>query len=360
MNPRRELPPASRSQTLVTGVYRSGTEFVTHCLNGHPALSATMYRVNALRFVAGRYDLPVGPTAGPVDGEQLERAVRDLAGRITARYGAELDAAVVLELLEGYERPGHVCAIYDAAMRALYLGGGVEHWAEKNQLLWREVPLFLEGMAEGRAILVLRDPRAVLASFKRFTYAPPPAYLGAAFNCLDAMLHADELTREHPGRVLVLRYEDAAREPLAEARRAWRFLGLDDAHPLSPRETWKDAYGEPWRGNTTDEGTGENTGHGFDLERALARGAELAPEELALVEGLCGGLMRRFGYAPETRAEPHGRGWERAVSRMAGNAQLEGFLEHWRATGRGAQEFPTDPLDPKNWRRRGKEAFHGI
>ena len=46
----------SKSQTLITGTYRSGSEFLTLLLNSHPELAATMYRVNLIRFVFQRYD----------------------------------------------------------------------------------------------------------------------------------------------------------------------------------------------------------------------------------------------------------------------------------------------------------------
>ena len=46
----------SRSQTLITGTYRSGSEYLTLLLDSHPELSATMYRVNLIRFMFRRYD----------------------------------------------------------------------------------------------------------------------------------------------------------------------------------------------------------------------------------------------------------------------------------------------------------------
>ena len=46
----------STSQTLITGVYRTGTEYLTQLVNCHPNISATMYSVNIYRFVEGKYD----------------------------------------------------------------------------------------------------------------------------------------------------------------------------------------------------------------------------------------------------------------------------------------------------------------
>ncbi len=35
----------SKSQTLITGVYRTGTEYITQLINRNPNVIATMYRV---------------------------------------------------------------------------------------------------------------------------------------------------------------------------------------------------------------------------------------------------------------------------------------------------------------------------
>ena len=42
-------------------------------------------------------------------------------------------------------------------------------------------------MTNGKAIHILRDPRSVMLSYKKFTYHRKPAYLSAAFNSVDAM-----------------------------------------------------------------------------------------------------------------------------------------------------------------------------
>ena len=60
----------SKSQTLITGTYRSGSEYLTLLLDSHPELSASMYRVNLIRFMFKRYD----PISNP---KNLELALSD-------------------------------------------------------------------------------------------------------------------------------------------------------------------------------------------------------------------------------------------------------------------------------------------
>ena len=191
----------SKSQTLITGVYRTGSEYITQLVNCHPQVRATMYSVNVLRFIYGKYDLIS-------QKENYNKALQDINERIQQRYDIHLDFEILLDTLNRLDEVTYGI-LYDTVMSSLYLKNPAVHWAEKNQLLWREIPLFLDMMSNGKAILVIRDPRAVLLSFKHYTYAAPPAYLGAVFNCYDAMLTGIELQKTlSPEQIKIVRYEE--------------------------------------------------------------------------------------------------------------------------------------------------------
>ena len=319
------LPPASASQTLITGVYRSGTEFVSGLLGAHPHLSATMYHVNALRFLWNRYD----PLAAP---DNLRRAVADTADRLQTRYRFVLDRETVLALCA--QAPAITYGVlYDALMRTLWVAGERRHWSEKCQLVWREIPQFLEAMPNGRAVLVVRDPRSVLASFKRFTYAPAPAYLGAVFNCFDAFQAAMDYSRNlSPERFRLIRYEDAAQDPQRARHDLLSFIGVDPA--LSPEVPALDIT-SPF----IEKGTA------FDVNAALNRWRDhLSADETMATEYVCGALMDRLGYTCATDCA--GEDALRLFTQGdAFTAQLQDVLEH----GRGMQAFPTDPMAAENW-----------
>ncbi len=319
------LPPASASQTLITGVYRSGTEFVSGLLGAHPHLSATMYHVNALRFLWNRYD----PIAAP---ESLRRAIADTAERLQRRYQFALDQdAVTAACAQAADVTYGV--LYDAIMRVLWLTSERTHWSEKCQLVWREIPQFLESMPNGRAILVIRDPRSVLASFKRFTYAPPPAYLGAIFNCFDAfhaaIRYSSAFTSE---RFRLVRYEDAALDPQRARNDLLTFIGVDPQ--LSPDVPALDIT-SPF----TDAGAT------FDVNAALNRWRDhLSPVEVAATEYVCGALMDRLGYTCATDCADEDS-LRLFTEGDVFTAQLHDVLEY----GRGMQAFPMDPLRAENW-----------
>ncbi len=328
----------SRSQTLITGVYRTGSEYVAQLAGCHPALAVSMYAVNALRFLYGRFD----PIERP---ERYRAALRALAGRLRARYQRELPEAAILQRLDAAPKVSYGL-LYDEIMCQLYLRPPAEHWAEKNQLLWREIPQFLDSMPNGRAVLVLRDPRSVLVSFREYTYAPPPAYLGAVFNCFDAMRFASRGgALVAAGRLLVLRYEDAASDPQGVAERLWAFLGLEGGRDVRDQAGWRDAYGKPWHANSSFHGNDDPAP--FDLRRSVGRWqGEITPGELALTEWVCGDLMASYGYERSASALTR----EAALAAADGDLAIGRYFEDWERSGEGIEAFPTDPLEPANWR----------
>ena len=117
------------------------------------------------------------------------------------------------------------CRIYDVIMTELHLkNNNVYHWAEKCQLVWREIPYFIDHMPNGYAIHIIRDPRSVLASFKKFTNAEYPLYLTAVFNSLDSLQKAIEQNKNK--RVLILKYENVLEDKYKEIVKVWKLIGL--------------------------------------------------------------------------------------------------------------------------------------
>jgi len=328
---------ASLSQTLITGTYRSGTELLSLLLSSHPELSSTMYHVNVLRFCVGRYD-PIAQAG------RLRCALADLGVRLADRYRIELDTDRAFDASLA-RAPVTYGVLYDVVMTQLWLAGRRRHWAEKCQLLWREIPAFLSMMPNGRAILVVRDPRSVLASFKRYTSAPGKRYLEAVFNAYDAMKAAlDYAGRLAEDRFRMIRYEDLAAAPEAAAAGLLEFLGLDPARADFSRARWRDAYGRSWRANSAFGADGAD----FDVAASIDRWrGNLTDAEIALCEWVTGEQMAAFGYR---RCRPEVEPAE--VVRLA--LQDPAIAEHlrtWALTGRGIEAFPSDPLLPENWER---------
>ena len=335
----------SKSQTLITGVYRTGSEYIANLINCHPQIIVTMYSVNMMRFIYNRYN-PIS------EKSNFEAALDDLNDRLQMRYHQSLNKAKLMDAFAGCERLDYGF-FYDAVVCSLYMKYPAEHWAEKNQLLWREIPIFLDLMPNGKAILIIRDPRSVLLSFKSYTYAPPPAYIGAVFNSLDAMQYGLRYQQTLPNdRFCCIRYEDVARNPEKVTAKIWQFLNLDGLYDISDQTSWKDAYGQPWHTNSSFHDNSDQKP--FDVEASINRWRSgLSAEEIALVEGVCEEAMIKFGYTlSKANAD-----WLSVASLFLQNDTMTNYFKHWLSSGEGIEAFPTDPLDEKNWRNAQEDKY---
>lgn len=326
----------SKTQTLITGVYRTGSEYITQLINCHPHVSATMYHVNVMRFAYGRFD-PIS------DKENYRNAVHYLKDRIFKRYNNTFPIQTIFDQLDRISHVGYG-DIYDRVMTELYLGHKQRYWAEKCQLVWREIPQFLDMMYNGRAVMILRDPRAVLASFKYFTNAPPPRYLGAVFNCLDAMETALKLKGDR--RVAIHKYEDVLRTPQENISKIWKMMGVQTEYDLSDCEQslWKNSYGKQWSPNSSfQSGVKQRE---FNSKKAVKGWTEkLTLDEIAFVEMICGEMMNQYGYnLSACDGDP-----EIIIDELKADDSMAQIYRQYEETGKGIEAFPSDPFEPANW-----------
>ena len=331
----------SDGQILITGTYRTGSEFLTHVLNCHPSLSATMYRVNLFRFIYRKYE-PI------TDKSNQLRSLRDTADRLYERYKITLPVDRIMDSFS-LIRNLRYADWYDIVMSQLYLSANPDltHWAEKCQLVWREIPEFLGMFPQGKCVHIIRDPRAVLHSFKNYTNQPSPAYLGAVYNCYDSMRFATIYNEIYGDRVKVIRYEDLLGDPLAVAQLVWEFLGLSAVDSIR-YDGWTDAYGEPWYNNSSFYGN--NADDHFSREKALYGWKEsLTEQEINFVSSICSVEMDRWGYDSGT--------FDFLPSSLIENMifdspQLRRAMHLMNRYGIGIQEFPASPTDPSTWEKR--------
>lgn len=314
---------------FISGVYRSGTTFLTALVGNHPNISAAASTVKYLRFCLPNFDLN-NPKA-------LDDLLVETAKRIEKRWDLWLDTASIMKKLR-YERLSHAL-VYDEIMETLLVREkkGATRWAEKINAQWRDIPKFLEMFPNGQVIHIFRDPRNVCSSYKKMTYEPWPAFLDAALNCKAAMIDVVNY-QNHYGtdRVHIIRAEDLAVSLGSELKKIFNFLGEPFDEKNINLDEYLDVYGEDWRNNTSYDVKEEN------YTKALQRwDTTLTSEELFLVELFCQPEMSRFGY----------EGCGQSLVTLDGNEIAKIFSDEWLSErvrgylfrGMPEQGYRTDP-----------------
>lgn len=320
----------STHQVLITGTYRCGSEFLCKLLERHSKLDVSMYRINALRFMYGRYGKDY-----LIDKSAL---IKDLQYRLMHRYGIKKSTIQISKLLSNAATYGE---IYDRLMIEFYLKKSKKKiWVEKNQLVWRKIPQFLSSVTNGKVILMIRDPRAVLASFKYNTNSSKNFYLGAALNCLDLMMRIEKYYKKD-NKILLIRYEDLVQKRKIILHKIQDFLNI-------PIEDLFQKYKKLNNNIDFINSSFQNSQRKFSNKKALSGWSSILNDrEIRLCETVCGEYMKLFGYKLIKKNKINDESLFK--NELANNPSLKKDFIRYFNKGLGIQKFPHNPLKSINW-----------
>lgn len=304
---------------FVTGMIRSGTSLVQVLLHNHPDAFVVYQPFHQLHVdVKQRFleeqgtprDLPLGDGTTEPPGEQ-ESFRRWLAGRV---FTEDEVAVLVREAVRGKggsipDLSGRLAAPSGTfqEVHAALLGQVATHFGAtgarvlgtKEVLCEEYVPAFLD--ADVPSVVVVRDPRAVIASANHGSYR---AQVGDRYPLLMLLrlwrksaayaLHAGGLPQG-----AWVRYEDVAVDPEAAMGAVVARLGLAP-YPegaLSSGQLF-DHAGEPWQGNSSFGAKA-----GVDATSTTAWRELLDPDTARFVEACTWPELRALGFDTEMGPE---------------------------------------------------------
>jgi Sulfotransferase family len=313
-------------EIFVVGASRSGTNLVRTLLNAHSTLwvsGETHY------FDDLRPRLPGAGTAPLIgaDRERCERYFLALSHRAFGQAGepeaSRLDRDGLRALAQ--ELGGTGDAYFEALCRLRAEHHGRERWGEKTPRHVYRIDDLLTAFPEAKVVCLVRDPRAVAASYKdwhgaaarrgvtesteleadrersRRSYNPVLMSLlwrgvvRASFTALE---------RHGPERVRIQRFERLAAAPETEVGELCAWLGLAYEPALLEIPVVNSSYA--------------TTGTGVSSEPVERWRERLSTAEVAIVQSVTGELMGELGYVrDEVAATPLRLGWAWATAPVA-------------------------------------------
>lgn len=298
-------------QLFVTGMLRSGTSLTQTVLSAHPAMWIAYQPFHQLyvdvkqAFLEQRQSdlwppLDDGGPGHPVLREEYEAwleahhfddaEAQALARHATAGKGGSLaDAGIAFDAAAG---------TFLDIRRALHDQLAARHGQSETPVVGSKEILceeFVPALASSgvSCVLVLRDPRAVVASANHGRYH---ASVGDRYPLLmmirlwrKSAAYASRLQGDP--RVRVLRYEDLVREPDRSVRELTDWLGLGPFPPGLGERLLLDPSGKPWSGNSSFGDKSRIDSRSADGWRQL-----LAPAETRFIEACTLAERRRLGY----------------------------------------------------------------
>jgi omega-hydroxy-beta-dihydromenaquinone-9 sulfotransferase len=305
--------PTAIGRTFVVGYMHSGTTLLLNVLRNNSALFSTGRETKFFdRLPTIRRNYP-----DLDDDRALQEFVSFVVGIVHNGYrlenpSAPLDAAALLSeggldlvLSEARRTKDYTetfRAVWDQSARA------VEklHWVEKTPAHVFHVDEIVRCIPDARIVIVVRDPRDILASKKtrreaiwtdkyRANERPLKKRLKAYDPLWDTLSWKSAIRigrmaqRDHPGRVLTVTYEEFVGEPETLVRRLCDFLRLE-FEPAMLEISSRNAAGERPR-------TSKTTHRGIKKDAVGRWSRVLSPAEIVLCQWLAKNEMDHFGYS---------------------------------------------------------------
>ena len=323
---------------FVTGMQRSGTTLLDRLLDAHPRLSVLsqplpllfvrMREIFLQRCGVAAQPYPLGPmfreatTAPqfeaflenhPMPLEEAAACFERMRG-YSGQYFRPDDATVSRLLADWPDAP--FARQLEACYASLASRPGARWRGGKETLCEAFVPLLLR--RGWRVVLVLRDPRDVLASLNHGAGAQ---WAGAPKPTLFNLRHWRKSVAlalafaSHPG-LAVVRYEELLRAPERALATLASFLGIE----AFDEEVWRSRLAA-WRGNSS---FGEHAGLARDGAGQYRN--RLSPQVIEFVEAACHAELRVLGY-------------ETALPRERIESVLRGFVDPYAGARPGWPDF---------------------
>lgn len=317
--------------------FRSGSALVSRILNAHSQIAITADKIKFFRFCYNRYL--------PLNGENVKNMLNDLAHRLSGRYNIQLDAQECFEKIN--QLPLCHASIYSTLLQQFYKNLNKHIIGELEGMSWTKIPILLSMFPNSKALLIVRDLRDVVVSFKKSTISPGNDYMIALFNVIDAMDHFLEYQVKFSDRFYGIRFEALKANPEEVTKNICQFLGVDYEPEMLNEENWTEYYNNgwnPWENRRTSSFYNESK----HLNPVGRWRSLISKEDLFLCEWIGKKQMEAFGIKME--GEPVSQDeFNLAIEKITSSPLLRECFKHWCLTGKGVERYPVDPLDPRKW-----------
>ncbi len=274
----------SAAPFFIVGCGRSGTTLLRTMLNHHPEVAIPLESFFIVDYLRAPDTIPVSRLRSMLGGEyELKEWELDLSRE--AFDGCETSRQLITRLHELY-----------AAEH------GKTRWGQKTPRLIRFGDLIKANYPKAKFIIVLRDPRATVNSLMKSNVHSANALFASKRWAADVR-EGLALKQTYPDEVLEIRYEELVIEPEKSLRQVCAFLGIPyNPIMLTYHESGTKEYSEYY--NQIHARLAEPP----QASRVDAWHGELNPEDAAIIDAVCGGLMEQVGYQPLEGSEKVNKG----------------------------------------------------
>ena len=330
----------NNKKILITGTMRTGGSLLINLLSSHTKLIIFNEIIHFYRFIFNRYN--------PLNRKSLDHLLNDQRLRLKYRTNINIDTnylrSRILKKKLDYKNIYIEFLNYFTKFSKKKIGG------EYAALQWREIPDFLNKFKTGKVIQIYRDPRAVLASWKKLSSIPNYSYLNAVFNWVDSVQHVQKFNKKYKKKnYLSLKYENIMFNPIDSVKEITSFLEIKNEKNLLKPNKWKKNFDKRVVHIPRSAHDGNNI-LGFSTKRVSNWKNNLDDWEIYFIEKICSNLMNKCNYSLSSFDSKKKIIFDKKIKKiLLKNNILRNNYNIFINKKTGINKYPTDPTDPRNW-----------
>ena len=324
---------------FLTTPMRSGSSYLSRILSAHRNIDMSYDTVNFFRFCFHKYD-PI------TEKDNLVRLIEDMSFRLENRFEIELNVEDCVKSIKDNEYT--YANAYWTILRTIFSDVNKTILGDKESMAWTKIPNFLDMFPNGKAIVLVRDPRDVVSSFKKMTIAPENDYLIALFNVVDAINHAVRYTIRYPDNVYMVCFEKLKLNPDVEVKKLCDFLEIEFSPGMLDYKNYTNHSGEEW-----DQTKSKSYPEEVDPLAPVGRWrTKIDSSDLYLCEMIAKKQISMIDL-PLSGRNFSLEDFEKAMQKIMSSPLLRKAYKRWLETGEGVEQFPLDPTKSTNWEPAG-------
>jgi len=326
---------------LMSGWARSGAALSSSIINAHTEVDFSVDVVKYLNFCYKRYP--------EVNANNLRVMLEEMHLRLNSRFSINFNMDYCMQMVGDNLNHSHIYVVLMDHIVGCHSDSRII--GEYEGVTWGKIPYFLENINNSKAMMIVRDPRDVLVSFKKNTIAPDEDYLISVFNSLSLMESWIRYEKLYQSRFFGIRFEELKGNTESVVRNIANFLDVDFEYSMLDSKKWTKRRGSGWEmwenHGISSFATDDNL-----RESPVGRWRSLIdPVDHFICEWVAGDVMKLFGMKLEF-SNPTDELFESAVEKLMSSKLLRKSFFDYIYNKKGSEKYPLDPYDPNNWDKR--------
>ncbi len=322
-----------------TGTMRSGGSLFQNLMSVHSEVIIFSGFVNFFRFYDSKY--------GQLTLKSSRKILEHLKLRLSYRRGYLLDIDSIYNKIKKLDKIEYKDC-YRIIMEHLKDIAKKKIWGEYVTMGWRNIPKYLKYFPNGKAIHIIRDPRAVMTSFGKMSIMPEGYYLNCIFNWIDSFNYSKIYRETLPkDKYMLLKFEDIHNNPINTINKICNFLKIEFQDSMISSDKWSKLFNKDFVDANISVYNDKKV-YGFDVQRTKNWENKIQKHEKFICDILLNDLdTKLYNFQNEEKY---------SLSDIKNNLKIiskydifYNSLKDYLIYNEGNDKHVIDPTKPENW-----------